>query len=84
MEDISNRCRQIEERVKNLMDKKREDKEQRNPNVPYQVDRKYVVERKVSRERDNSIHSNRSRNNSISRNNSYRSIEMDKYSNKKQ
>jgi len=67
-----------------LMEKKREDKEQRNPNLPYQVDRKYVVDRKVSRERDNSIHSNRSRNNSISRNNSYRSIEMDKYSNKKQ
>lgn len=64
------------------MEKKREDKEQRNPNIPYQVDRKFVVERRLSRERDNSVHSNRSRNNSISRNNSYRSIEMEK-SNKK-
>lgn len=33
-EDITNRCKQIEERVKNLMQRKKDLKEQRNPNLP--------------------------------------------------
>lgn len=49
MDDISNRCREIEERVKNLMDKRKEGQEQRNPNIPYHIDKKYIIERKVSR-----------------------------------
>ncbi len=61
------------------MQKKKEAQEQRNPNIPYYVDKKYGLEKKISRERDNSVNSNRSRNNSISKNYSNKSIEADNY-----
>jgi hypothetical protein len=56
MEEISNRCKVIEERVRALIDKKKEQKEQRNPNLPninpkQQPYVKYNYQRPVSRER---------------------------------
>lgn len=45
MEDIKNRCKDIEERVKLLLDRKKEQKEQRNPNLP-------VIRQEASKIRD--------------------------------
>lgn len=45
MEDIKNRCKDIEERVKLLLDRKKEQKEQRNPNLP-------VIRQEVNKIRD--------------------------------
>jgi hypothetical protein len=54
MEEISNRCREIEERVRALIDKKKQQKEQLNPNLPNikQPYIKYNYQRPVSRERE--------------------------------
>ena len=54
MEEISNRCREIEARVKALMDKKKQQKEQVNPNLPNikQHYVKYNYQRPSSRERE--------------------------------
>lgn len=34
MDDISNRCKAIEDKVKDLIERKRDLKEQRSPNLP--------------------------------------------------
>ena len=58
MQQISNRCKEIEQRVRALIDKKKEQqKEQRNPNLPVingkqQPYIKYNYQRPSSRERD--------------------------------
>ena len=61
MEEISNRCKEIEQRVKALIDRKKDQKEQRNPNLPsinlkQQQQQphynKYIYQRPASRERE--------------------------------
>lgn len=53
MEEISHRCREIEERVRALIDKKKVQKEQVNPNLPNlkQPYVKYNYQRPISREK---------------------------------